>query len=183
MSVSEKERIYIIDDIVISLPEEKCEELMGGFHPGFVYDPDYPSETHQRFVSRLNTYIGAHIAEAGRDCEVFLTPFAVFLDADNYIEPDLSVVCNKNRLSDRGCEGAPDWVIEITSLSTQNDDYMTKLFQYRSIGVRLYWVVDPEKQTVNVWDFEREGYAQYSFSDPIPVSIWEGFVMHMDDIM
>lgn len=178
MTALEKEKTYTINDI-ISLPDGKRAELIDGY----IYDLATPSTIHQRIVSRLNTYIGSHITEVGKDCEVFPAPFGMFLDDENYLEPDLSVICDKNKLSDRGCEGAPDWVIEITSTSTQRNDYMTKLFKYRIAGVRLYWVINPEKQIVNVWDFENGESALYSFSDSVPVSICKSFAVRLDDIL
>lgn len=69
-----------------------------------------------------------------------LAPFAVFLNENDktYLEPDLRVICDKNKLTDKGCNGAPDWIIEIVSPSSKRMDYMTKLFKYRSSGVREY---------------------------------------------
>ena len=79
------------------------------------------------------------------ECEVYAAPFAVFLNKDdhNYIEPDISVICDKNKLDDRGCNGSPDWVIEITSPSDPQRDYGIKLFKYRTAGVREYWIINP----------------------------------------
>lgn len=90
-------------------------------------------------------------AHAGQG-EVFPAPFAVFLNADdrNYVEPDISVVCDKNRIDDRGCNGAPNWVIEITSPSKSQMDYGIKLFKYRMAGVREYWIVNPQKKTQDI---------------------------------
>ena len=76
-----------------------------------------------------------------------IAPFAVFLNADdkNYVEPDISVICDKSKLTDKGCNGAPDWIIEIVSSGSRRMDYYTKLFKYRTAGVREYWIVDPDK--------------------------------------
>ena len=70
------------------------------------------------------------------------------LNANNdiYVEPDISVICDKNKLTDEGCKGAPDWIIEIVSPSSRAMDYNKKLFKYRTAGVREYWIVDPMKQ-------------------------------------
>ena len=85
-----------------------------------------------------------YIRKNNGECEVFPAPFAVFLNDDdmNYVEPDISVICDKNKISDKGCQGAPDWVIEIISPSSMAMDYFTKLFQYQKSGVREYWIVD-----------------------------------------
>ena len=96
-------------------------------------------------------------------------PFAVFLNKDdhNYVEPDISVICDKNKLDERGCNGAPDWVIE-----------------YRSSSVREYWIVNPMKQTVQIYSFEgEEDSAQYSFSDEIPVYIYNGLTIQISKLL
>ena len=108
-------------------------------------------------------------------------PFAVFLNNDdiNYVEPDISVICDRSKLDEKGCHGAPDWIIEIVSQSSKSRDYMTKLFKYRTAGVREYWIVDPEKQMVSVYGFEKDMVEQYSFSEDVPVGIYEGFLINV----
>lgn len=116
-------------------------------------------------------------------CEVFAAPFAVFLNKDihNYLEPDISVICDKNKLNENGCNGAPDWVIEITSSSDPQRDYGVKLFKYRTAGVREYWIVNPQKNTVTIFDFEKEIRSnQYSWNNDIPVCIYEDFILNID---
>lgn len=70
----------------------------------------------------------------------------------NYVEPDISVICDTDKLNDKGCNGAPDWIIEIVSPGSRRMDYSVKLFKYRSAGVREYWIVDPEKHRITVHD-------------------------------
>ena len=102
----------------------------------------------------------------------------------NYVEPDISVICDKNKLDEYGCNGAPDWVIEIVSPSTERMDYGIKLFKYRSAGVREYWIVNPLNRNVNVFDFEyNEKTRQYSFNDIIPVSIYENLSIRVSDLL
>lgn len=95
---------------------------------------------------KLNQKIANYIDSSGGDCKVIPAPFAVFLNEDNtnYVEPDISVICDKDKLDNRGCNGAPDWIIEIASPSNQHMDYEIKLFKYRSAGVREYWIVNPD---------------------------------------
>ncbi len=77
-------------------------------------------------------------------------------------------------MNDKGCNGSPDWIIEIVSPSTQQIDYGIKLFKYRSAGVREYWIVNPGTRIVNVFDFENDKESgQYSFDNEIPVCIYE----------
>lgn len=81
----------------------------------------------------------------------------------------------ENKITDKGCNGAPDWVIEIVSPGSKSMDYFTKLFRYRTSGVREYWIVDPIKQRVTVYFFEKESVEEYSFGTDIPVGIYEEF--------
>ena len=146
------ERTYTIDDIY-ALPDGQRAELIDGQ----MYMMAPPTTNHQRLVAKLSHQILSHIDAKGGNCEVFPAPFAVFLNEDdqNYVEPDISVICDKDKLNDKGCNGAPDWVIEIISPSTSHMDYGIKLFKYRTAGVREYWIVNPSMHTVNVYDFER----------------------------
>lgn len=90
------------------------------------------------------------------------------------------MICDKNKISDKGCQGAPDWVIEIISPSSRAMDYFTKLFQYQKSGVREYWIVDPIKQRVTVYFFEKELVEEYSFGEEVPVGIYEGFSIKVE---
>lgn len=112
---------------------------------------------------------------------MFPSPFAVFLNEDdtNYVEPDISVICDRDKISEKGCNGAPDWVIEIVSPSSKPRDYMTKLFKYRMAGVREYWIVDPDKEMTTVYSFEKDAVEQYSFGNEVPVGIWERFFINI----
>ena len=82
-------------------------------------------------------------------------------------EPDISVICDPNKLNDKGCTGAPDWIIEIVSPGSRRMDYFTKLFKYRTAGVREYWIVDPIKNFVIVYNFDTSDSEQYTFADTI----------------
>lgn len=118
-------------------------------------------------------------------CEVFISPFAVFLNEDdrNYVEPDICIICDNNKLDDCGCHGAPDWIIEVTSPSDPQRNYGIKLFKYRTAGVREYWIVNPQKKTVMVYDFEKELLSnQYNFDDDIPVCIYDDLVININKL-
>lgn len=108
---------------------------------------------------------------------MFPDPFAIFLNENdkNYVEPDISVICDKSKITDKGCNGAPDWVIEIVSPNSKQMDYYKKLFKYRTAGIREYWVVDPERELVTIYFFEKDSMEEYSFSEEVPVGIYEGF--------
>lgn len=97
-------------------------------------------------------------------------------DGKNYVEPDISVICDRSKLDDQGCHGAPDWIIEIVSPGSRHMDYVKKLFKYRSCGVKEYWIVDAEKEVVTVWEFkgeENDDMHEYVFTDIVPCGILE----------
>ena len=110
---------------------------------------------------------------------MFPAPFAVFLNENdkNYVEPDISVICDKDKITDKGCNGAPDWIVEIISPGNKEMDYFKKLFKYQAVGVREYWIVDPTKEIVMVYRFEKETMEEYSFGEDVPVGIYEGFLI------
>ncbi len=171
-----------IEDIY-ALPDGERAELIDGD----MYMMSPPSRMHQQLVSEFDTRIRTYIKSHHGECEVYPAPFAVFLNADdhNYVEPDLSIICDKSKLDDRGCNGAPDWVIEIVSPSSKRMDYMTKLFKYRDSGVKEYWIVDPAKQEVHTYFFEDEekGFGEFSFDEDIPVRIYDGWSINIAELL
>lgn len=166
-----QEKIYTSEDYW-NLPESQRAELIDGQ----LYNMAPPNRIHQKLIMELAAVIHNHIKNGTSSCEVYPAPFAVNLNADDstWVEPDISVICDKNKLSERGCNGAPDWIIEIISPSTQSRDYLKKLWLYQKAGVREYWIVNPITRVVNVFDFEHdEKNIQYSFDNDIPVCIYE----------
>ncbi len=177
MNMLRKEESYTVDDIY-ALPDGERAELIDG--QIFYMSP--PSRTHQRLIHFFDRIIGNFIHYNGGKCEIYPAPFAVFLNKDskNYVEPDICVVCDTEKLDEKGCHGAPDWVIEIVSPSSRMMDYYTKLFKYRDAGVREYWIADPAKKQVTVYSFEQESMMEYLFTDEIPVGIYEGFSIKLE---
>ena len=141
MEAIKEDKVYTIEDIY-ALPEGERAELIDGR----IYYMAPPNRNHQKISGYLYYEIYDHIKRNNGKCEIYAAPFAVFLNEDDatYLEPDISVICDLSKLDDKGCHGAPDWIIEIVSPSSKPRDYMTKLFKYRTAGVREYWIVDPE---------------------------------------
>lgn len=176
-----RETAYTVADIY-NLPEGQRAELIDGQ----MYMMAPPKRIHQELVSQFTKVIGQYIDSHGGRCKVYPAPFAVLLNSDdrNYVEPDISVICDEGKLNEYGCSGSPDWIIEIVSPSTERIDYGIKLFKYRSAGVREYWIVNPRLRTVNVYDFEcNEETLQYSFDDNIPVCIYQDFSIHIAKLL
>lgn len=137
---------YTIDDIY-ALTEGTRAELIDGQ----IYYMAPPGRRHQKIAGKLFAAIAHYIDSKGGSCEPYIAPFAVFLNEDdrNYVEPDISVICDTSKLTDKGCDGAPDWIIEIVSPGSRRMDYFIKLFKYRTAGVHEYWIVDPAKKLCN----------------------------------
>ncbi len=161
-----------IEDIYALADGERAELI-----DGKIYYMAPPSRMHQKISGDLFTEIHNYIKSNNGGCEVYAAPFAVFLNSDNlnYVEPDISVICDLSKLNEKGCLGAPDWIIEIVSPGNKPMNYFTKLFKYRSAGVREYWIVDAAKKQILVYQFEKETMEQYSFGEDISVGIYDDF--------
>lgn len=169
-------------DYIYALPDGERVELIDGK----LYPMQMPLTIHQALVGGIACKILNYLDANNKADDVYMSPFAVFLKNDNrtYVEPDISVICDMAKLDDRGCNGAPDWIIEVTSKESQTMDYLIKLFEYRAAGVREYWVVNPMNQTVTVYTFKpEEDYGQYTFDDDVPVGIYEGFSIKVSELL
>ena len=174
-----KEIIYTTEDIY-NLPDSERAELIDGQ----IYYMTPPTFKHQKILNYINIEISNYIKSKKCSCEVVPAPFAVFLTKDNrtYVEPDISVICDKSKITEQGCIGAPDWIIEIVSRSSKQMDYLTKLLKYRSAGVREYWIVDPLKNHIIVHNFEADTMEDYTFSDSVKASIYEDLCINFAEI-
>ena len=177
MTALPSEKPYTIADIE-ALSEDQRAELIDGS----LYMLSAPLRIHQRIAGQLFTAINNQINDTGKPCEAYIAPFAVYLGAD-YVEPDSSVICDPSKLNDKGCVGAPDWIIEIVSPSNKAHDYILKLALYARAGVREYWIINPENETVRTYDLENDDTNDYSFSDSIPVRLCEGFQICIADLI
>ena len=157
---------------VYDLPEGERAELIDGV----LYMMSTPTRKHQRIIAETSYVFGKHIKEHGGNCEVDFAPFGVYLfdDDSTYVEPDIIVVCDEEKLDNKGCHGAPDLVVEVLSQSTRSRDCLLKLRKYEAAGVREYWIVDPDREEVDVYRFEKECVDRYSFHDQVPTDILEG---------
>jgi Uma2 family endonuclease len=172
---------YTADDYW-TLPEGKRAELIDGE----LWDLASPSRVHQEIVSRLTTRLTNHIDARKGSCKVYPAPFAVNLFADDttFVEPDMSVICDRSKLSDRGCEGAPDFIVEVTSPSNPNMDYISKLSLYRDAGVREYWICDPQRERTRVFVFDPGStYQALPFGETVSSTVLPGFTISFAQIV
>ena len=167
--------VYTIDDIY-RLPEGKRGELIGGK----LYMMAPPSTRHQLILNQINLSIYNYIREKHGTCTVIPAPFAVFLkDEQNlecYVEPDISVVCDAGKLNEKGCNGAPDWIIEVVSPSSKSMDYGRKQALYLACGVKEYWIVDPLREIVVIYRASEDWSPSfYHFGEKLRCSLYEDF--------
>lgn len=176
-----KEQTHTIKDIY-SLPEGTRAELIDGE----MYMMAPPSRIHQKLIAQFTHIIANYIDSHRGDCEVYPAPFAVFLNSDDktYVEPDISIICDKSKLDDRGCNGAPDWIIEIVSPSSRKMDYLTKNALYSDAGVREYWIVDPANERTTVYQYEEDAApAIFPFNQPVTVGIYSDLSITIADLL
>ena len=172
MSLPQKQS-YTAEDYW-NLPEDVRAELIDGQ----IYYHAAPNRMHQTILSELHAAIHSYLKSKKGTCRIYPAPFAVkpFENDDKTIvEPDISVICNPNKLTDRGCTGAPDWIIEIISPGTSSHDYIRKLNLYADAGVREYWIVDPRTEKITVYYLEVSDPVidNYTFQDKIKVNIYD----------
>ena len=161
---------YTIADIE-ALPEGQRAELFDGE----MIMMASPTTTHQRILRILGMRICNYIDSKKGNCEMFWAPFAVYIKKDiwNYFEPDIVVICDTDKLDNKGCHGAPDLVIEVVSPSSRKLDYERKLAVYIETGVREYWIVDPGKRIITVYHLaESKTPVVYPFGAVITVRIY-----------
>ncbi len=164
-----------------ALPEEKRIEVFDGI----VYSMASPSQIHQSISMQLSTVINNYILRKKGACCIFSAPFDVKLSDDPLIivQPDIMVVCDKDKLDEKRCNGAPDFIIEIVSPGNPSDDYIRKLYYYKNYGVREYWIVDPRRKTITVNYFESNIISvQYPFDSIIKVNIFNDLLISFSDI-
>ena len=164
-----------------ALPEDKRVEVFDGV----VYDMANPSQEHQTISMKLSTVLNTYIKVKKGSCRVFHAPFDVKLSDQplTIVQPDLMIICDKDKLDGKRCNGAPDFVIEIVSPDNPADDYIRKLYYYKNAGVREYWIVDPRRKTVTVNYFEGNILnIQYSFDSVIKVNIYEDLLINFSEI-
>lgn len=174
-------KLYTEDDYY-SLPEEVRAELI----EGQIYYQAAPSRIHQKILMSVSKTIANYIDIKGGPCEVYPAPFAVKLreDRKTIVEPDISVICDPKKLTDKGCIGAPDWIIEIVSPGNSSHDYIRKLNLYADAGVREYWIVNPMKKSVYVYHLEETKFetSAYTFQDKIKANIYDDLWINFQEI-
>ena len=160
---------YTIEDYY-AWPEDQRVELIDGV----IYDMGAPLFRHQDIAGNVYYQLYGGIEEYGSDCLVGISPLDVQLDCDNktMLQPDVIILCDQEKNIDKCVYGAPDFVLEVLSPSSRSRDQIIKLNKYHDAHVREYWIVDPEKERILVYIFEKEDWPDiYTFNDKVPLYV------------
>ena len=150
-----------------------------------------PSASHQKISRNLTVLI--HSFLSGKGCQMFAAPFDVilptkdkdFMDSDRVVQPDIVVICDQKKIRERGCFGAPDWIIEILSPNTTKKDLQDKFDLYEESGVGEYWIAEPRNQTVEVFVLDQGTYKRirtYVKEDEVASHTLNGLTISLDNV-
>lgn len=187
MALPQENRTYTFADYLDWNGEGRIEIMDGQF---IMMAP--PSRIHQEISVELTRQLANYLE--GKKCKVYHAPFAVRLfagkddapeDVHTVFAPDISVICDKSKLDDRGCKGAPDMVIEILSPSTARHDLSHKMRRYEQAGVKEYWIVSPESKTIQVFvlvDGLYRVHNAYMADDVAKVNVLDGCFIELSRV-
>ena len=164
-----------------ALPADTRAEVFDGQ----IYYMSSPSQIHQAISMQLSTALNNYILSKKGNCNIFSAPFDVKLSDRplTIVQPDIMIICDKDKLDGKRCNGAPDFIIEIVSSGNPSDDYIRKLYYYKNYGVREYWIVDSKRRTVTVNYFEGDILSvAYSFASTIKVNIYDDLYIDFSQI-
>lgn len=155
-----------------------------------------PGMSHQSRSGDWYGIIWSYLRD--KPCKAFSAPFDVRLPLppnrqtddkiDTVVQPDISIICDPGKLDERGCNGAPDWIIEILSKATSQRDLTDKFDLYRHAGVQEYWVVHPTECTVIPYRLNGKGEYQLLRPNPfvtgekIPVGVFPDFAVDLGEV-
>lgn len=154
-----------------------------------------PADAHQAVVGDLYLLIGNYLRR--KPCKVRVAPYDVRLStagpnaADDAIttvvQPDLCVVCDPTKIDKRGCNGAPDWIIEVLSPGTIHRDTREKFALYEEAGVGEYWLVAPGEQSITAYVLDRATncyhlVGEYGGPGPIPCATLPALVVEWAEV-
>ena len=152
-----------------------------------------PSRIHQKIITEILGELRNYIKSNNGPCEVYPAPFDVILKNDddnienskNIVQPDISVICDKSKLTDKGCTGSPDMIVEVISPYNPSNDYVRKLNLYENFKVKEYWIINPMKMNILVYVLTENGYdapTSYTFNDKVKVNIYYNLEIDFNSI-
>lgn len=163
---------YRLEDYY-AMPDDRRVELIDGG----IYDMAAPTVLHQLISGQFYQQISDYINRKKGSCIVMYSPIDVRLDCDDrtMIQPDLMIVCDRDKIESWGIMGAPDFVLEVISVSTSRKDYTKKLQKYADAGVKEYWIMDPIRKILVTYDLAGESVPCISpLKGKIGMSLYHG---------
>lgn len=188
MPIKEEKKTFTYSDYLTWTENERWELIEG---EPYAMSPA-PLRIHQEIIGELYLQIGNYLR--GKGCRAYVSPFdVVLIDEDNDIEssrnvvqPDITIVCDKGKLDDKGCMGSPDMVVEVVSPSTASQDYVKKLNLYEKYLIKEYWIVNPKNNNIFVYKLdENNQYSEvkvYDIKEKIRVGIFKDLVIDLSNI-
>jgi Uma2 family endonuclease len=142
---------------------------------GYIRQMAAPTPRHQKISFKLVKQIGYFFEK--KPCQIYYAPFDVrlynrskslLLDKDVYtvVQPDISVICDETKIDNKGCNGSPDWIIEILSPSNQQVDLKDKYELYQENGVLEYWIVFPNDNVIQQFVLKDGKYVHTGLFSP-----------------
>ncbi len=156
----------------MALPEGSRIELIDGRF----YNMAAATFVHQRIALMICNEFENFVNENGGQCIPSIAPTDVQLDCDDktVVQPDVLIVCDRNKISKERVVGAPNLVVEVLSPSKCYMDLFIKLKKYKKAGVQEYWIIFPNEKRTIVYKFdESDEPTEYTFEDKVPVGIWQ----------
>ncbi|MDQ0230286.1 Uma2 family endonuclease [Metabacillus malikii] len=188
MGMPEGKQRYTYSDYVGMGEEFFCEAIEGiviGMSPS-------PTPKHQDVVDELTAEFKMYLR--GKECKAFSSPIDVCLfaeketkldDIKDWVQPDLMVVCDKDKIGEKYIIGAPDLVIEVLSPSTARNDRLVKFNSYEKAGVKEYWIVDPYNMSVEIYGLTGKNYRKlgvFGKNDILTVDTFKDFQIDLKNI-
>lgn len=163
-------KYYTAEEFFKMFPESNSERYE--LYEGEVVAMASPNIIHQRISGEVFFALKSYIRSQNGKCQVFTAPTDVALGKDTVVIPDIFIACDPDKFDKQKYNGAPDFIIEITS-TNKDDDFNRKLSLYQNAGVREYWIISPQDQKTLVYFFEKSNFPNiYTFDTPVPVEIY-----------
>jgi len=174
-----KDERYTYNDY-LCWPVDERWELINGI--AYAMSPA-PKTAHQRLSVLLSSAIFNYLED--KSCEVFTAPFDVKLAEDTVVQPDLSIICDKDKIDEKACNGAPDLVIEILSDSTAYKDMTEKRLLYEKHGVKEYWIINPDLPEIIQFILKKDKFGKFeslSKEETLNSVVLDGFSFSLNSL-
>ena len=184
-------KTYTYADYLTWQFSERVELIMGR-----IFRMSAPSRLHQEISLTLERQIDNFLLKENSTCKLYHAPFDIRLPLPTHrikgdkvntvVQPDICVVCDLDKLDEKGCQGAPDLIIEILSSGNNKREVQDKFDLYESAGVQEYWVVQPTEKFITRYNLDENnkyiGSRIFTEDDTIESKVLQGFKIEVNQI-